>query len=158
MKVEVRRARYDSDFAQLYDLFVEYEADLPHNLRHGVVPDVADLKATYKQRNAAFLAACDAEPIGCVAVAEREPATATILRLFVKPRSRRLGAARGLVTAALRFVQKGRFHRVVLDTHKEELQAAYRLYRSFGFEECAPHSGVSYESPTFMELILERKP
>ncbi len=158
MEVDVRRAKHDSDFAQLYELFVEYEADLPQNLRHGVVPDVADLKATYKRRNAAFLAACDTEPIGCVAVTEREPATAVILRLFVKPKSRRLGAARGLVTAALRFAHKGRFHRVVLDTHKEQLQAAYRLYRSFGFEECAPHGGVSYESPTFMELILERRP
>lgn len=148
----------EPDLAQLYELFVEYEADLPQNLRHGVVPDVAVLKATYKRRNAAFLATCDGEPIGCVALAEREPATATILRLFVKAQSRRLGAARCLVGAALRFARKRRFRRVVLDTHKEQLQAAYRLYRSFGFEECAPHGRVSYESPTFMELTLEREP
>jgi ribosomal protein S18 acetylase RimI-like enzyme len=154
MTVEVRKARRDSDFRQLYNLFVEYEADLPRELRHGTVPEVTDLKATYKRRNAAFLATSEGDPAGCVALTELDSDTAVVMRLFVKPESRRLGAARCLVAAAIGFAREGRFHRVVLDTNKERLGPAYRLYRSLGFEECAPHCSVTYESPTFMELVL----
>ena len=85
MAIEVRKVKHDSDFRQLYNLFVEYEADLPRELRHGTVPDVADLKATYERRNAAFLATSEGDPTGCVALTELDSDTAVVMRLFVKP-------------------------------------------------------------------------
>lgn len=153
--LEVRRAQSDSDFSRLYEIFVVYEADLPENLRHGSVPDAADLKAAYTQQNAAFLAMRDDETIGCVALTQRNPCTSVVLRhLFVKPKDRARGTARALVCAAIRFAREKGSARVVLDTHKGELPAAYRLYHSLGFDECAPEYGTSYDSPTFMQLLL----
>ena len=77
---------------------------------------------------------------------------ALLLRLFVTPKSRGHGAARSLVSAAVEFLREGGYRRVVLDTHKEQLEPAYRLYRSLGFEECEPYRAVTYDCPTFMEL------
>ncbi|MGB8910089.1 MAG: GNAT family N-acetyltransferase [Candidatus Cybelea sp.] len=154
MLVEVRKAHDRSDFQKLHDLFVEYEADLSEELRHGVVPDIAALDETYDRRNAAFLATCEGDEIGCVAVKEFDAETALMLHLFVQPRRRGLGAARLLVTAAIEFARAQRFGRMVLDTNKEQLVPAYLLYRSLGFEECEPFTTVTYEFPTFMQLPL----
>ncbi|MBV8196853.1 MAG: GNAT family N-acetyltransferase, partial [Candidatus Eremiobacteraeota bacterium] len=71
-----------------------------------------------------------------------------------KPESRGVGAARLLTTAAIEFARQRGRRRVVLDTHKEQLPAAYALYRSLGFADCSPYESVSYACPTFMELIL----
>jgi GNAT superfamily N-acetyltransferase len=152
--VVVRRVHDPSDYQKLRDLFVEYEADLSPELRHGVVPDVAALDETYGQRNAAFLATCEADAIGCVAVKAFDAERALMLHLFVQPERRGLGAARLLVTAAIEFARAQRFSRIVLDTNKEQLAPAYRLYRSLGFEECEPFTTVTYEFPTFMQLAL----
>lgn len=158
MAVNVRRAQSDSDFRRLYRLFVAYEDDLPPSLRHGRVPNIPAIAETFSPPNAAFIAAHGQTAIGCVALkraqGEGAAATAVLLRLFVSPAHRRLGAARGLVTAAISFARIAGFERLVLDTHKGQLAAAYRLYRSLGFEECGAHGEVSYECPTFMRLQL----
>jgi GNAT superfamily N-acetyltransferase len=155
MSVEVRRARGESDLRRLRALFVEYEADLPEELRHGSVPDLATLQAAYERRDAAFLAERDGEPLGCVAVAQLNAATALLLRLFVQPQRRGLGAARSLVTVAIAFAKRRGYRRIVLDTEKRQLVAAYSVYRSLGFAECDPFTTVTYECPTFMELRFE---
>lgn len=154
MAIEILRVRSAADFRRLHELFIEYEADLRPELRHGTVPKIPDLRAEYERENAAFLALSDGDAIGCVAVRELDPDTALLMRLFVRHRSRGLGAARGLAAAVIAFAQAGAYRRVVLDTNKEHLVAAYRLYRSLGFEECEPFATVTYECPTFMELLL----
>jgi GNAT superfamily N-acetyltransferase len=149
--------RGESDLRVLHDLFIEYEADLPKNLRHGAVPDLATLQEIY-ERDAAFLAIDDGKPIGCVAVKKFDPESALMLRLFVQPEGRGLGAARSLVMATIEYARERRLARIVLDTNKEQLEPAYRLYRSLGFEECEPFTTVSYECPIFMELRLRGAP
>ncbi|MFY9663132.1 MAG: GNAT family N-acetyltransferase [Candidatus Cybelea sp.] len=154
MLVEIRRAQDRSDFQKLHDLFVEYEADLSEELRHGAVSDVAALDETYGRRHAAFLATCEGDEIGCVAVKAFDARTALMLHLFVRPERRGLGAARLLVTTAIEFARAQGFGRIVLDTNKQQLVPAYLLYRSLGFEECEPFTTVTYEFPTFMQLPL----
>jgi hypothetical protein len=58
------------------------------------------------------------------------------------------------VAEALTFLRESGYRRVVLDTDKERLRAAYELYGSLGFSECEPYGPVDYASPTFMELRL----
>jgi GNAT superfamily N-acetyltransferase len=152
--ITIRRAESEADFRQLHELFVEYEADLPPVLRHGTVPGLPELRATYAGPNAAFFATADGAAVGCVAVREFDTETALLLRLFVKPKSRGLGAARSLVEAVIERARSTGYRRIVLDTNKERLMPAYRLYRAFGFEECEPFATVTYECPTFMELLL----
>ncbi|MGA8576900.1 MAG: GNAT family N-acetyltransferase [Candidatus Cybelea sp.] len=157
MAVTVRRSRSEVDFRQLHELFVAYEADLPAELRHGIVPGVDAIGRAYASSNAAFVATYEGRAIGCVALRtapENPQPTAVLSRLFVRPRSRRLGAARLLVVAAIEFAREMGFERIVLDTEKAQLEPAYRLYQSLGFEECRPYAEVSYDSPTFMQLRL----
>lgn len=154
MPIEIRRAGLAPDFAQLHDLFVAYEAYLPLDLRHGAVPSVASLRETFARTNAAFLARNETAAIGCVAVTALDRNTARMRHLFVMPEHRGLGAARSLVAASIAFVRGDGYRRYVLDTHKERLNAAYALYRSFGFTESEPYGAVDYESATFMELLL----
>ncbi len=152
--IAIQRVESESDFARLYDLFVEYEADLPPNLRHGTIPEPAVLMQSYAGANAAFLAISEGDAIGCVGLREYDLESAAVLRLYVKPSSRGLGAARSLVTTAIAFARAQGRRRIVLDTHKDALKPAYRLYRSLGFEECEPLVAVTYECPTFMELKI----
>jgi len=155
--IAVVRATHASQFDELRSLFVEYEADLPQELRHGAIPETLELRSTYAGRNAAFLALSAGGGVGCVAVRELNDETAILLRLYVRAASRRLGAARRLTLAAIEFAKETAYRRVVLDTNKERLMSAYRLYRSLGFEECEPFAVVSYACPTFMELGLASK-
>jgi GNAT superfamily N-acetyltransferase len=87
-------------------------------------------------------------------VRELDPDTALLLRLFVRPARRGLGAARLLTKAAITHARESAYRRIVLDTNREQLEPAYRLYESLGFVECEPFAEVSYECPTFMELLL----
>ncbi len=154
MTLAIHRIASERDFHDLHHLFLEYELELPPRLRHGVVPTVRELQDAYAEPNAAFLATFDGTAAGCVAVTLLDRDTGLLRHLFVRPQSRKLGAARALVEEVLAFARRGAHRRVVLDTDKAALPAAYRLYRSLGFTECAPHGPVSYETPTYMELLL----
>lgn len=155
MAVLVRRAEDERDFTQLRELFLAYEGDLIPELRHGEVPGIDELSRRYGGENAAFLAVGEERAAGCIAVVRFDPQTAVIRHLFVDPRARGAGAARKLVTAAIAYAREAGCERIVLDTAKEHLAIAYRLYLSFGFRETAPYTTVRYPSPTFMELVLD---
>ncbi|HVN69944.1 MAG TPA: GNAT family N-acetyltransferase [Candidatus Binatia bacterium] len=157
MAVEVRRVEDAPEFAELRELLAAYEADLPPELRHGAVPELDAIAQVYAGENAAFVARRDGVPIGCVAAGRFDASSAVLMRLFVLPSARGIGAARALVNAAISFARGRGDRRIVLDTHKGQLVAAYRLYRSLGFEECEPIAPVSYECPTFMELRIEEQ-
>jgi GNAT superfamily N-acetyltransferase len=152
--VQTRRVESSSDFDRLEELLLAYEADLPPDLRHGRVPDPVSLLASYSGRSAAFLAVGEEGPVGCVAVREFDALTAVLMRLFVRPNHRGAGAARALLETAIEFSKERGYGRIVLDSHKRRLRAAYELYRSLGFQECAPYARVDYQCPTFMELQL----
>lgn len=150
---EIRQVHRTAEFERFRELLLEYEAALAADLRHGGVPAVAELQLRYARPNVAFVATREGDPAGCVAVTMLDASTAVILRLYVRPQCRGLGIARALVNAAIGFAREGGFSRIVLDTNKR-LAAAFELYRSFGFTECAPFGSVSYACPTFMELRI----
>lgn len=150
----IRRVEDERDFQAFHELLVEYEADLTPVLRHGSVPSVDELQRVYRGRSAAFLSDRAGQTVGCVAVSELDARTGVIMRLFVRPESRGAGAARALVLRALEFLETAAYSRVVLDTDKEQLPTAYRLYQSVGFSECGPYTTVSYPCPTFMERCI----
>jgi putative acetyltransferase len=133
---------------------IEYEASLPPDLRHGHVPKAKTLRLAYQEPNAAFLATNEKSAAGCVAVTRLDASRALMLRLFVKRSYRGRGVARELVKATVEFLRDRRYARVVLDTDKTRLPAAYNLYRSLGFRECEAYGAVEYEAPTYMELWL----
>ncbi|HTV93033.1 MAG TPA: GNAT family N-acetyltransferase [Verrucomicrobiae bacterium] len=127
------------------DLIAEYETSLPEDLRHGSLEPFA----------VAFTASVDEQPCGCVALDERDSATGIIKRLYVRPAFRQHGVARALIDELVAAARERGYARVVLDTDRERLAAAYKFYLLYGFTECAPYvEAVSYVCPTFMELPL----
>ncbi|HVA27633.1 MAG TPA: GNAT family N-acetyltransferase [Candidatus Baltobacteraceae bacterium] len=130
-------------------LALAYEEELPVELRHADVDFVPD---------AALVALHDGTPCGCVALSTHDATTAVMKRLYVLPAYRKLGVARMLVDTLIDIARERGFARIVLDTDREQLAPAYRLYRSCGFVECAPYGPVDYATPTFMELALSGTP
>jgi GNAT superfamily N-acetyltransferase len=74
--------------------------------------------------------------------------------LYVVPNARGTGTGRALLEACIAFSRDGGYRRVVLDTHRHRLKAAYDLYCRLGFRECEPYAAAEYACPTFMELQL----
>lgn len=128
-----------------YGLIAEYETALPPELRH----------ATLEPFVVTFMALLDGVPCGCLALDERDATTGVVKRLYVNPSFRGHGVARALMDDLLAAARERGYTRVILDTNREQLAAAYKLYLSMGFTEYAAESdGVAYACPTFMELRL----
>src|ERR1700737_4837180 len=154
MGTAILRTQTAAQFESLHELLIEYERSLPSDLRHGPEPDLQSLPQAYDGSNAAFLALIDGTAVGCIAVTGLDTSTAVMKRLYVKPAYRQFGLARALVAALIAFAREHRYVRVVLDTDRERLNAAYRLYASLGFSDCEPYADVDYANPTYMELRL----
>ncbi len=101
------------------------------------------------------MASVDGEPCGCLALDERDASTGIVKRLYVKPSFRGHGVARALMDDLIAAARERGYTRVILDTNREELAPAYKLYLSMGFTEYeACNDDVDYACPTFMELHL----
>jgi GNAT superfamily N-acetyltransferase len=155
--IRLMRAREAADLKRFRELQLEYEESLPPDLRHSL-PELAALEHVYADPNAAFLAYDGDDPAGCVAVTELDASTSVLKRLYVKPSYRGRGIARGLVDEVIAFSRERGHRRVVLDTERTRLSAAYQLYLSLGFVDCEPYGPVDYASPTYMQLLLENDP
>lgn len=156
--VEIAHVRAgDARSVQIFaHLLAQYEESLPLDLRiSDLEAELQSLPERYAPPAAAMLLALDNETaVGCVAIKALDSRTAEIKRLYVAPGARRSGAGRALVGAAIAFARERSCERVVLDTERERLNAAYRLYVSLGFRHCAPYAQVDYANPTFMELTF----
>jgi GNAT superfamily N-acetyltransferase len=143
------------DFRAFRDLVVEYENALPAELRHAALQrELENLRRNYGPPNALFVATVADAPAGCVALIPLDASTGVIQRLYVKPSYRKLGVARALLAGLIDVARRRGHSRVVLDTDRERLRAAYTLYLALGFERCDPYGEVEYASPTFMQLRL----
>ncbi|MGA8534608.1 MAG: GNAT family N-acetyltransferase, partial [Candidatus Tumulicola sp.] len=153
MTSDVRIAEAHADFQRFRDLVVEYEQSLPEDLKHSeFAREVDDLQTVYGEPGAAFVATVDGTTAGCVALSVLDASTAIVKKLFVRPAYRNLGLARRLLAASIEFARARAIARLVLDTERRRLPAAYALYLSLGFEECEPYGDVDYRCPTFMQL------
>jgi GNAT superfamily N-acetyltransferase len=151
--MNVRIAASSHDFAIFREMAIEYEDSLPHDLQHAEFEkERSRVNEVYAPPHAAFIAALDGVPCGCVAMVALDESTAIVKKLYVRPSARNRGAGRALMNALVALAGDRRFERLVLDTQKDRLNDAYRLYVSLGFAECAPFADVTYASPTFMEL------
>src|SRR5579863_2993715 len=122
--------------ATFESLIREYQAWLPADLR---VPNLEEEIGQLIERyggDALLLAYEGERPVGCVVVSRRDAQTAEIKRLYVAPAARGGGVGRALVEGAVERARTAGHRRIVLDTHRSRLEAAYGLYRAMGFEEC----------------------
>ena len=153
--VRVRIATDAEDFERFRELAVEYENSLDSDLRHREFErELQNLSKTYGPPNAALIATVDDAPAGCVALVRLAQDTAVVKKLYVRPEFRGFGLARKLMAGVVEIGRSREVRRLVLDTDKTRLRAAYELYLSLGFRECEPYGEVDYRCPTFMDLPL----
>lgn len=103
---------------------------------------VADFAAEHDpDREAAWIAEYDGEPVGCVfCVRDEAEGTARLRLLLVEPTARGHGIGRRLVEQCVRFARQAGYRELVLWTN-DVLVAARRIYQRAGFELVAekPH-------------------
>lgn len=153
MSLSVHQARSADDLRSFRELVLEYEDSLPTDLHHSNLPEqLANIG--HGDTHTGFLAICDNAPGGCIALSRLDEQTAIVNRLFVRPIFRGRGIARALMDALTQTALERGYTRLVLDTDRDQLSAAYNLYLSLGFEVCEPYGPVDYATPTFMQRTI----
>jgi putative acetyltransferase len=155
MPIDVRVAESAPDFQRFRDLVVEYEESLPADLKHSEFErEIDDLPVHYGPPAAAFVGSVGGCAAGCVAFSMLDESSAVVKKMYVSPAYRNLGLARRLMAFLIEYAREHRVARLVLDTERNRLPAAYKLYLSLDFRECEPYGDVDYRCPTFMQLNL----
>jgi len=157
VRIDVRRAANAGEFERFRTLATEYEASLSDDLRHAdFAAQVADVATHYGPPHAAFVAEADGASAGCVALTvHAADRVAVVKKMYVVPACRKRGVARALLGALIAYARERGVDRLVLDTARERMQAAYALYLALGFRECEPYGEVEYRCATFMELRID---
>lgn len=139
------------DSRQLLDeLTVDLRRRYGHDSEPGPKPSAQDM--------AVFLVARDAveEPVGCAGLVRRDPGTAEIKRMYVRPAARGAGLGRRLLDEIEQHAVRLGAKRVVLETGLAQPEAI-ALYRRAGYEPIAPF-GVYADSPLSRCFARELSP
>lgn len=134
--------RHGELYAAEYDWDAEFEA-----LVARIVADFATASDPKDaQREAAWIAELDGEPVGCVFCTAKDERTAQLRLLLVEPAARGHGVGGRLVDECVQFARRAGYAEIVLWTN-DVLDAARRIYERAGFEliESAPHRSFGHD-------------
>jgi DNA-binding MarR family transcriptional regulator/GNAT superfamily N-acetyltransferase len=98
------------------------------------------------QREAAWIAEVNGQPVGCVFCMKKDDITAQLRLLLVERRSRGMGIGTRLVDECIRFAARTGYKEMILWTN-DVLEDARRLYERAGFElvEEEPHHSFGHD-------------
>lgn len=152
---QVIEAETPEQLSQVKQLFIEYAAWLGIDLSfQGFAEELARFPGEYAPpRGRILLALEEGEPAGCVALHEFEGRICEMKRLYVRDAYRGKGIGRLLATGIIAAARKIGYTHMRLDTI-QQLKAANVLYRSLGFQPCAPYRYNPIEGAVYMELNL----
>ena len=133
-------------------LFKKYAASLDVDLSfQNFDEELETIADKYNTPGGALLIAYDNQmAIGCVALRRLDDDTAELKRLFVDPTYRGSQSGQKLLAQILEAAQKLGYKSVRLDT-LAGMEAALKLYRSFGFKEIPPYRHNPLEDAIYME-------
>jgi DNA-binding MarR family transcriptional regulator/N-acetylglutamate synthase-like GNAT family acetyltransferase len=97
------------------------------------------------QRENAWIAEADGEPVGCIFCVKKEEKVAQLRLLLVEPRARGTGIGTRLVDECMRFARRAGYTEMMLWTN-DVLVDARRIYERFGFKlvEEEPHESFGH--------------
>jgi ribosomal protein S18 acetylase RimI-like enzyme len=150
--LEIKTTEDAASIAAARQLFRDYGEFLRERVACGshfhfarFLEEVDRLPEDYAGRNGEVLVGfVGGEAAACIAYrasAQAGGESAEIKRLFVRPRFRGQGHARGMVEEALQRLKARGFGRVILDTDVDHMAGALKLYRSLGFREYGERVG-----------------
>jgi DNA-binding MarR family transcriptional regulator/GNAT superfamily N-acetyltransferase len=126
---------HGASYAREFEWDVSFEA-----LVARIIADYLDNQD--RDRDAAWIAEVDGEPVGCVLCVRRDDQTAQLRLLLVEPGARGMGIGGRLVDECIRFARDHHYRQLMLWTN-DVLVDARRIYERAGFrlvEESAHHS------------------
>jgi putative acetyltransferase len=155
---ELTEASEPLDFAAARELFLEYAAQLPIDLRfQGFTAELDHLTTMYAPPSGCLILARSGDhAIGCGALRRLSDDVCEMKRLYLRPQARGTGLGR---TLAERLVQRAKalgYARMCLDTLLD-MHPARRLYVSLGFRETAPYYDNPLPDVVYMELDLANR-
>jgi DNA-binding MarR family transcriptional regulator len=122
-------ARHGALYAEEYAWNAEFEAM--------VAEIAAEFLANFDaERERCWIAECDDEPVGSVALVRETDEVARLRLLLVEPVARGTGLGSRLVTECLEFARRARYGKVILSTFNV-LVSARRIYEAAGFRRAS---------------------
>jgi DNA-binding MarR family transcriptional regulator/GNAT superfamily N-acetyltransferase len=133
--------RHGALYARTYGWDESYEAFVAR-----IVADMVEARAARPGRVGLWIAESDGDPVGSIACAEKDEATAQLRLLLVEPGARRGGLGGQLIDHCLRFARDASYRRIALWTN-DILVEARRLYEKAGFTLDAeePHHSFGHD-------------
>lgn len=99
-----------------------------------------------------FIARRNFQIIGCGAYVWIGVHLMEIKHMYVAPEARGTGCGGSLLTIIEQHAHMDKAERIVLETSQKQ-EAAIRLYRSFGYTNCAPYT-AGHDEDVFMHKLL----
>lgn len=128
LKFNIRPAEFPADGDRVRQMFRDYQADIQVDLCfQSFEEELASLPGKYE-------VVLVAEG-GCVALRPYAEGTVELKRLFVYPAARGQGLGYALLCEALAWARKQGYERVRLDTIRDRMSTAIRMYEALGFRE-----------------------
>ena len=134
--VEIRSALRPGDLGAIIALHgTVYHRDMNFDVTFEayVAQTIAEFVLDNACKGRIWLAEHAGRLVGCIAIADREGARGQLRWLLLHPDARGIGLGGVLVDKALTYCRTKRFRQVYLHT-MAELDAAYSIYRTLGFQ------------------------
>ncbi len=148
----IRPARFPEDAELVRRMFRDYQADIQVDLCFQSFEE--ELRGLPGKYELVLLAEG-----GCVALRPYAEGTVELKRLFVYPAARGKGLGGALLQQALDWARTHGYERVRLDTIREKMPDAIRMYKALGFRELPPTGeGTALPGLVDMELVLTLDP
>jgi ribosomal protein S18 acetylase RimI-like enzyme len=153
--VEIKRAVNVTDFENGRGLFEQYAQVLDFDLTFQQFDkELTRMAIDYNSPDGALLLAYDGDrPVACAGIRKLDVYTAELKRMFVRPEYRKQQLGQQLLQMAIDAAKQLGYRAIRLDT-VPAMQAAIKLYRSFGFQEIEPYRFNPVEGAMYMEKQL----
>jgi putative acetyltransferase len=154
--VQIRLAESAEDITRVRRLFLEYAESLGFSLCfQGFDQELAELPGKYAPPTGRlYLAECDGEIAGCIALKKLGEGECEMKRLYVRPNFRGKRVGKTLVEKLLDEARSMGYRTMYLDTIATKMAEAVAIYRSIGFVECPPYYHNPQPDALYMVLDL----
>ena len=156
IKNRIFEAVNELDISDARKLFTEYAMSLKFDLCfQGFEDEISTLPGKYSSPGGfILLAEHEGKIAGCIALRKLENNICEMKRLYVRPEFRGLGIGKMLCDELISRAKDIGYTKMRLDTIKEQMKDAIRLYVSYGFYEIESYYHNPQEGVVYMELNL----